>query len=92
MPTNFYWHPIFFTFRHHCRANGVSVSWVKFLHTLRYTLYLHFLVEVKQWEHQLGRVQTILSLWQRVQEHWLYLGGFQLLDLIIPELKSHMTC
>ena len=30
-------------------------------------------VEVKQWEHQLGRVQTILSLWQRVQEHWLYL-------------------
>ena len=21
-----------------------------------------------------------------------FLGGFQLLDLIIPELKSHMTC
>ena len=32
-----------------------------------------FEVEVKDWECQLDRVQTILSLWLRVQEHWLYL-------------------
>ncbi len=30
-------------------------------------------VEVRDWECQLDRVQTILSLWLRVQEHWLYL-------------------
>ena len=33
-----------------------------------------FEVEVKKWEFQLDRVQTVLHLWQRVQEHWLYLG------------------
>ena len=25
-------------------------------------------------------------------QHWNVIGGFQLLDLIITELKSHMTC
>ena len=29
--------------------------------------------EVKKWEFQLGRVQTVLLLWKRIQEHWLYL-------------------
>ena len=29
-----------------------------------------FEVEVKKWEFQLGRVQTVLHQWQRVQKHW----------------------
>ena len=43
---------------------------------------------MKQWEHQLGRVQTILSLWQRVQEHWLYLEPIYTTEDIAAHMQN----
>lgn len=43
---------------------------------------------MKQWEHQLGRVQTILALWQRVQEHWLYLEPIYTTEDIAAQMQS----
>ena len=42
----------------------------------------------------LGTYNTILIIYFYIKYiHWSQdLGGFQLLDLIITELKSHMTC
>ena len=47
-----------------------------------------FEVEVKQWEYQLGKVQTILSLWQRVQEHWLYLEPIYTTEDIAAQMQT----
>ena len=51
-------------------------------------LIVSLLVEVKQWEYQLGRVQTILSLWQRVQEHWLYLEPIYTTEDIAMQMQT----
>ena len=67
--------------------SGVCLSLLSFL-LVRYKSYLLFLVEVKQWEHQLGRVQTILSLWQRVQEHWLYLEPIYTTEDIAAHMQN----
>ena len=47
-----------------------------------------FEAEVKQWEYQLGKVQTILSLWQRVQEHWLYLEPIYTTEDIAAQMQT----
>ena len=51
------------------------------------------ILKVKQFNFLLINFQNMkgpVVLYSRLQR-W-HLGGFQLLDLIITELKSHMTC
>ncbi len=47
-----------------------------------------FEIEVKQWEAQLGHVQAILSLCQRVQEHWLYLEPIFTTEDIAAQMQT----
>lgn len=46
------------------------------------------LAEVYEWEAQIGRIQTMLSLWLELQEHWLYMEPIFSTEDIVMQMPT----